>query len=144
MTKTGNGALQLAGTSTSVGAISVSAGELVLGTANYPNAQVTLATGTILDMRGQTNVQIGSIVSASSTATIKNFSPTAAGTLVTGKADGAFTNHAKNVPNLLSGIACGGNGCVAAEIQRFVARCGRVTPDKTCAGANGFCGGEIR
>lgn len=36
-----------------------------------------------------------------------------AGTLVTGKVDGAFTNHAKNVPNLLSGIACGGNGCVA-------------------------------
>ncbi len=35
-----------------------------------------------------------------------------AGTLVTGQPSGPFTNHPKNVANLLSGIACGGTGCV--------------------------------
>ena len=35
-----------------------------------------------------------------------------AGTLVTGQPGGPFTNHPKNVPNLLSSIACGTNGCV--------------------------------
>ncbi len=35
-----------------------------------------------------------------------------AGTLVTGQSSGPFTNHPKNVPNLLSGIACTANGCV--------------------------------
>ena len=43
-------------------------------------------------MRGSTNVQIGSVTSASATAVIKNFSPLTAGTLVTGSdnASGAF------------------------------------------------------
>ena len=35
-----------------------------------------------------------------------------AGTIVSGQASGPFTTHAKNVPNLLSGIACGSAGCV--------------------------------
>ena len=35
-----------------------------------------------------------------------------AGTLVTGQPSGPFVNHAKNVPNLLSGVACGPLGCV--------------------------------
>ncbi len=36
-----------------------------------------------------------------------------AGTLVTGQPAGPFTDHPKNVPNLLSGVACSANGCVA-------------------------------
>ena len=87
LTKTGNGALQLGGTSTSVSEIAINAGALVLSTANYPSAKVTLAANTVLDMRGQTNGQIGSVVSASSSAAIKNFSLDTAGKLVTG-ADG--------------------------------------------------------
>jgi hypothetical protein len=35
-----------------------------------------------------------------------------AGTLVSGQPAGPFTNHVKNVPNLLSGVACSANGCV--------------------------------
>ena len=35
-----------------------------------------------------------------------------AGTLVTGQPSGPFANHAKNVPNLLSGVACSPAGCV--------------------------------
>ncbi len=65
---------------------------MVLGAANYPNAQVRLAADTILDMRGQTSLQVGSVVSSSPTSVIKNFSPDAVGRLVTGAdgTDGTF------------------------------------------------------
>jgi hypothetical protein len=69
LNKAGLGALQLGGVSTSVTTINVDAGSLILGPStgggsNYANASVMLDNGTILDMRGQTNTQIGSIYSS--------------------------------------------------------------------------------
>ncbi len=93
--KTGLGALQLGGYSNATLTVNVNAGEVILGpntntfATNYKNTQINLANGTMLDMRGNTNMQVGSVFSqdtnsATSTAIIKNFNPTTAGTLVTG------------------------------------------------------------
>ncbi|HEY3900883.1 MAG TPA: autotransporter-associated beta strand repeat-containing protein [Chthoniobacter sp.] len=84
LTKDGAGALSLGGASTATIDLSVSAGEVVLaGNANYQNTTIALASGTALDMRGQTDLEVGSI-SGVAGSFIKNFSATAGGTLVTG------------------------------------------------------------
>jgi autotransporter-associated beta strand protein len=86
ITKAGNGALQLGGTSQSVTAINVTAGSVITGAAtNYSNATIDLASGTILDTRGV--AMTGRIGNVTGTGIIKNFSPTAGGTLVTGSAN---------------------------------------------------------
>jgi hypothetical protein len=66
-------------------------GELLLGSnSNYQNTTIAISSGATLDMRGLTNLEVGSITGA---GTIKNFSATAGGTLVTGSdnTSGTFT-----------------------------------------------------
>jgi fibronectin-binding autotransporter adhesin len=88
--KTGLGALLLGGYSSQALTVNVNAGSIVLGpstggASNYKSTQIVLnAANTILDMRGNANMQIGSIVSSETTSVIKNFSQTVAGTLTTG------------------------------------------------------------
>jgi len=108
----------LAVTSTSVTTINVDAGSVVLsGNSNYPNAKVVLDSGTILDMRGTTNLQLGSVEGS---GTIKNFSPSTGGTLVTG-ADGTNATFdgtlASDYTSGLFGVTKigGGNWTLAAD-----------------------------
>jgi autotransporter-associated beta strand protein len=88
--KEGPGVLQLGGYSNQTLNLNVNAGTLVLGpntnsaASNYEFTSVNLAaSGTILDMRGNTNIAIGTI-SGVAGSVIKNFNTTVAGTLVTG------------------------------------------------------------
>jgi hypothetical protein len=65
ITKAGNGVLSLGGASFVSNTVIANAGALVLGpNSNYGLTQIRLGTGTVLDMRGQTNLQVGSIVDA--------------------------------------------------------------------------------
>lgn len=90
--KTGSGVLQLGGVSYVQNTVNVNAGALVLGGgANYGLTQVNVGAGAILDMRGQTMLQVGSVIGA---GTIKNFhAAQTAATLITGadNTDGTFS-----------------------------------------------------
>ena len=90
--KEGLGVLQLGGFSSQSLTVNVNAGTLVIGpnsngsASNYADTAVNLAaSGTILDMRGNTNVALGTVSGVAGTI-IKNFHPTAGSTLVTGNA----------------------------------------------------------
>ncbi|OYW76067.1 MAG: hypothetical protein B7Z37_10495, partial [Verrucomicrobia bacterium 12-59-8] len=88
ITKAGSGVLQLGGVSyvaNTVGFADGDSGELVLGTnSNYAGTTIDLGySGNVLDMRGQTNLQVGTITGVAGSI-IKNFSVATAGTLVTG------------------------------------------------------------
>ena len=88
LNKAGLGALLLGGVSESVTLINVDAGSVVLGAAtNYTNARIDLDAGTILDMRGASMAAAGRIGNVTGSGLVKNFSPTAGGTLVTGSAN---------------------------------------------------------
>jgi hypothetical protein len=84
--------LQLAGVSYVQNTVNVNAGALVIGGAsNYGLTQVNVGAGAILDMRGQNNLQLGSVIGA---GTIKNFhAAQTAATLITGadNTDGTFS-----------------------------------------------------
>ncbi|MFM9000183.1 MAG: beta strand repeat-containing protein, partial [Opitutia bacterium] len=86
----GLGVLQLGGFSSQSLTVNVNAGQLVIGpntggsASNYIDTAVNLASsGTLLDMRGNSNVALGTISGVAGTI-IKNFHPTAGSTLVTG------------------------------------------------------------
>ncbi|MFM9167430.1 MAG: beta strand repeat-containing protein, partial [Verrucomicrobiota bacterium] len=88
--KEGPGVLQLGGFSSQSLTVNVNAGQLVIGpntggsASNYIDTAVNLASsGTLLDMRGNSNVALGTISGVAGTI-IKNFHPTAGSTLVTG------------------------------------------------------------
>ena len=82
ITKTGSGVLSLGGVSTVANNVSVSAGTLVLGTnANYNNFAINVGASGTLDMRGQANIQVGSISGA---GIIRNFHVSTPGTLILG------------------------------------------------------------
>ena len=88
--KEGLGVLQLGGFSNQSLTVNVNAGALVLGAnnnnsaSNYADMAVNLtASGTILDMRGSSNVALGTVSGVAGTF-IKNFSPTSGVSLLTG------------------------------------------------------------
>ncbi|MCX6850548.1 MAG: autotransporter-associated beta strand repeat-containing protein [Verrucomicrobia bacterium] len=88
--KEGAGVLQLGGFSSQTLMVNVNAGTLVLGpstgtaASNYVSTAINLAnTGTILDMRGNSNIVVGTISGATGTF-IKNFNVSTGATLVTG------------------------------------------------------------
>lgn len=92
ITKAGAGVLQLGGvsyTTNTVGFANGSSGTLVLGpSSNYAGTTINLGfSGNVLDMRGQTNLQVGTITGVAGSI-IKNFNATTAGTLVTGDSAG--------------------------------------------------------
>ena len=89
LTKTGAGFLSLGGVAPLENTLNVAAGGVVLGPgSNYALTTISLATGTVLDMRGQSNLQLGGLTG---TGTLKNFSLTSSGTLTLG-ADNANSN----------------------------------------------------
>ncbi|MFN5805262.1 MAG: beta strand repeat-containing protein, partial [Opitutia bacterium] len=90
--KEGAGVLQLGGFSSQALTVNVNGGDLVLGaTVNstgsiYADTAVSLAgAGAILDLRGASNIALGTVTGVA-TSVIKNFNPTTGATLVTGNA----------------------------------------------------------
>lgn len=51
-----------------------------------------------------------------------------AGTLVTGQSAGPFADHPKNVPNLLTGVACTSKGCIAVGQKGGIFHVAEVIP----------------
>ncbi len=90
--KAGTGTLQFGGVSfvsNSFGFADGNSGVIVLGAnSNYASTTINLGySGNILDMRGQTNLQVGTITGVAGSI-IKNFSVNTVGTLVTGDSTG--------------------------------------------------------
>ncbi|HEY5312936.1 MAG TPA: autotransporter-associated beta strand repeat-containing protein, partial [Pirellulales bacterium] len=102
----GTGALSLGGASTAQLSLSVASGtEILLGAySNYQNTTIALSSGAALDMRGvATELEVGS-VSGAAGSTIKNFSATAAGTLVTGSDNTSTTFSGTITSDYTSGL----------------------------------------
>ncbi|WP_395730694.1 autotransporter-associated beta strand repeat-containing protein [Prosthecobacter sp.] len=92
ITKAGNGVLQLGGvsyTTNAVGFANGTSGTIVLGTnSNYASTTINLGfSGNVLAMRGQSNLQVGTITGVAGSI-IKNFNVSTAGTLFTGDSVG--------------------------------------------------------
>src|SRR5262249_44524693 len=87
ITKTGTGVLQLGGVSYTNNSVNflASGRTIVLGQSSNYAGMTTDTTNGVLDMRGQSNLQVGTV---SGSGTIKNFSPINSGVLVTGDATG--------------------------------------------------------
>ena len=90
ITKAGAGVLSLGGVSNVANTVNFSgpgSGAIVLGaSSNYPAMTIDTTNG-VLDLRGQSNLQLGSVTG---TGTIKNFNVATAGTLTVGAGNASF------------------------------------------------------
>ena len=106
LTVDGAGALSLGGASNAALTLNVSHGEVVLAAgSNYQNTSIALSSGAAVDLRGQTNLQVGAITGS---GVIKNFSATAttagAATLVVGSLNTNFEFDGTLVSDYSSGL----------------------------------------
>jgi autotransporter-associated beta strand protein len=109
--KEGAGVLQLGGYSFAANTFNINNGTVVLGpstntaASNYKSSQLNLnAANTVLDMRGNTNIAIGSVVSAQSTSIIKNFNVSTGGVLVVGSDNTSGTFAGTFLSDYTSGL----------------------------------------